>query len=302
MWVKLDGRIAGYMPISEINIVHTVVNEHGGIFDDVLELLIDCFEGLGRKVQRSINHFDTKKLNLVIGHTAFLNKMAFDEIVRSKCQYVVFQMEALDARAGLTPTFPAYLEFLRLAPRVWDYSAKNVAFLTANGCGNARYMPLGYSRRLERIVHTPVKDIDVIFYGANNRRRGLVLDALAGCCRLEVVFGAYGRERDQAIARSKIVLNLHQFETAQLEQVRISYLLNNRCFVVSELSESNPYPDGLVFCGYDWIAERCMEYLRPEMEAERGRIAEMGHAKLREIPIVENIRLELELLEGTAKS
>ncbi len=62
------------MPNLEINIVHTVVNEHSRIFEDLIELLIDCFERLGRKVRRSVNHFDTKKLNLVIGHTAFLNK------------------------------------------------------------------------------------------------------------------------------------------------------------------------------------------------------------------------------------
>jgi hypothetical protein len=290
------------MPISEINIVHTVVNEHGRIFDDVIELLIDCLEGLGRKVQRSVNHFDTKKLNLVVGHTAFLNKSAFEEIVRSKCSFVIFQMEALDERMGLGPQFPDYLEFLKLAPRVWDYSSTNVAFLSAKGCGNARYMPLGYSPRLERITHALVKDFDIIFYGTANQRRGLVLESLSSRCQLRVGFGAYGNDRDQVIARSKIVLNLHQFETAQLEQVRISYLLNNRCFVVSEMSENNPYSDGLVFRNYDQIAECCLEYLRPEMEAERKRIAEMGYAKLREIPMVENIRTELDLLEKTIKS
>ncbi len=211
-------------------------------------------------------------------------------------------MEALDERIGLGPQFPDYLEFLRAAPRVWDYSSTNVAFLSAKGCGNARYMPLGFSPRLERIVHTPVKDLDIIFYGTANKRRGLVLESLSSRCQLRVGFGAYGNDRDQVIARSKIVLNLHQFETAQLEQVRISYLLNNRCFVVSEISENNPYSDGLVFRNYDQIAECCLEYLQPEMEAERTRIAEIGYEKLREIPMVENIRAELELLEKTVKS
>jgi len=288
------------MSLPEINIVHTVMNEHGAVFDDVIELVIDCLEQLGLKVHRSTNHFDGKKLNLVIGHTAFLNEATYEAIQRSKCRYVVFQMEALDERIGLAPQFPLYLEFLRLAPWVWDYSLRNVSFLAAQGCRNLQCIPLGYSRRLERIVHAPLKDIDVCFYGACNRRRGVVLDALAARVRLEVIFGAYGRERDQAIARSKIVLNLHQFDTSQLEQVRLSYLLNNHCFVISESSGSNPYGDGVVFSDYDRIVESCISHLRPEMDLARAGIADAGYGKLQEIPMVANIRSALELLEGMA--
>src|ERR1700691_6673770 len=102
------------MSLPDINIVHTVMNEHGAVFDDVITLMIDCLEQLGLKVQRSTNHFDPKRLNLVIGHTAFLNKATYEAIHRSKCRYVVFQMEALDERIGLAPHFPFYLEFLRL--------------------------------------------------------------------------------------------------------------------------------------------------------------------------------------------
>ncbi len=286
------------MPLPEINIVHTVMNEHGGIFGDVIELLIDCFEQLGVKVHQSTNHFVNRTLNVVVGHTAFLNKATFEAIRRSGYRYVIFQMEALDERIGLAPEVPIYLEFLRHAPRVWDYSSKNISFLAAQGCQNTQYIPLGYSRRLERIVHSPVKDIDILFYGANNPRRGKVLDALAARARLQVLFASYGEHRDQAIARSKIVLNVHQFDTSQLEQVRLSYLLNNRCFVVSESSEGNPYSDGVVFSDYDKIVDCCISYLRPEMDAERARIAEAGYARLREIPIVANIRAELEQLEG----
>jgi hypothetical protein len=281
------------MSLPDINIVHTVVNEHGRIFDDVIELLVDCLDKIGLKAHRSTNHFDTNRLNLVIGHTAFLTVATYEAIQRSKCRYVVFQMEALDERTGFGPQFPAYLQFLRVAPRVWDYSLRNVSFLAAQGLQNAQYIPLGYSSRLERIVPAPVKDIDVCFYGALNPRRGVVLGALDARVRLEVIFGRYGRERDQTIARSKIVLNLHQFDTSQFEQVRVSYLLNNRCFVVSESSEGNPYQDGLVFSNYDKIMDCCISYLRSEMDSERARIAHAGYLKLREIPMVENIRLEL---------
>jgi hypothetical protein len=179
-----------------------------------------------------------------------------------------------------------------------NYSLKNVAFLAAQGCRNAQYVPLGYSRRLERIVQASEKNFDICFYGARNHRRALILDALAARVRVVSNFGIYGAARDHAIARSKIILNLHQFDISQLEQVRVSYLLNNRCFVISESSEGNPYQDGLVFSEYDNIVDCCVSYLRPEMDSERARFADAGYLKLREIPMVANIRSELELLEG----
>ena len=48
-------------------------------------------------------------------------------------------------------------------------------------------------------------------------------------------------ERDEWIARSKAILNLHSYERPLFEAVRISYLLNNRCAVFSESSEGGAY-------------------------------------------------------------
>jgi hypothetical protein len=110
---------------------------------------------------------------------------------------------------------------------------------------------------------------------------------------VEAPFGLYGAARDELIARSKIVLNLHQFETAQLEQVRISYLLNNRCFVVSELADENPFGDGLVFCDYKRIVECCISFLDPAADQIRMRIAEKGCANLKAVPFVSSLRSAL---------
>ncbi|MGC2160578.1 MAG: hypothetical protein WA634_01595, partial [Silvibacterium sp.] len=122
-----------------------------------------------------------------------------------------------------------------------------------------------------------------------------VLDALsARGVRLVAAFGAYGPQRDQAISRSKIVLNLHQFDISQLEQLRISYLLNNRCFVLSESPPSDLYRDGVAFSDYEKIVDCCISYLRAEMDAERARVAEAGYAKLKQIPTLASIRSALE--------
>jgi hypothetical protein len=126
---------------------------------------------------------------------------------------------------------------------------------------NALYLPVGYHEKLELIEQRQEKDIDVLFYGCVNERRKKVLDELAGT-KLVVLFGKYGKERDELIARSKIILNIHFYERKILEVVRISYLLNNGCFVVSEESEINPYSDVKITIGpYGDLANICRHYL-----------------------------------------
>jgi hypothetical protein len=203
----------------------------------------------------------------------------------------VFQLEPLDTDHAINQSNrPAYFEFLRDAKQVWDYSPSNVDFLVRLGLDNVRYIPVGYSPCLERIMNSGSRDIDILFYGSKTLRRAHILDALRERGFETVnLFDKYGETRDSYIARAKIQLNMHQFQTNHLEQLRISYLLNNRCFVVSETSDVNPYGDGMVFCDYDQLVERCAYYLKPKMEVERRRIAQLGYENLKLMPMASSI-------------
>lgn len=129
------------------------------------------------------------------------------------------------------------------------------------------------------------QDIDILLFGATaDRRKKIVEELRRRGFKAELLFGAYGAVRDSYIARTKVQLNIHQFETSQLEQLRLSYLLNNKRFVVSEATADNPYGDGVVFCKYEEIVERCEYYLKPGMDLERKRIAELGYDHLKRIP------------------
>ena len=74
-------------------------------------------------------------------------------------------------------------------------------------------MPIGYAPELTRIC--PLEEnIDVLFYGAVNERRGRALQRMKDRgLRTVVAFGAYGAERDALIARSRIVVNIHYYES-----------------------------------------------------------------------------------------
>jgi hypothetical protein len=279
------------MPIDRVNVAHAVINEHGPIFYELIELVIECLQRIGIQASRAVNEVNPDWLNVIVGHTMFLAPTTFAAIRQRARRYVVFQMEALHSQQGFSARFPAYFEFLRTAQQIWDYSRQNIDYLASFGLDNVRYIPIGHSSRLERIANPAQSDIDVLFYGAINPRRRQIIDELVRRGRRALwMFRAYGQERDDYIARAKIQLNIHQFETTQLEQLRLSYLLNNKRFVVSETPDINPYGEGIVACDYKDLVDRCESYLMAGMEAERARIALLGYESLKRVPMAEAVR------------
>jgi len=278
------------LPDIAVNIVHIATNEHAAIFADLIDLLADGLKSLGVAVRVSKNTAALNQLNIYLGHTAFLDPGEYEIFLRRTPNCVVFQAEALDPHTGHVDAHSAYIGFLRRAPHVWDYSPANLQVLAALGCPGAHFIPLGYSPQLDRIQPAPVKDIGVLFYGAINPRRQEIISQLAAPgIDIRAAHPAYGQTRDRLIARSKILLNIHQFDTSHLEQVRISYLLNNRCFVISESADINPYGDGVVFADRKQLAQTCLSYLTPTSAPARDHIATRGLAALQSLPFLPSL-------------
>lgn len=171
------------------------------------------------------------------------------------------------------------LDLFRRYP-VWDYSQANIERLTARQhVPRLTHVPIGYVPELTRIAPA-TEDIDVLFYGSFNERRQAVIDDLrARGLRVEWLFGVYGTSRDAWIARSKIVLNIHFYESKVFEIVRASYLLANRRAVVSERgadpSQERDLESGIAFAEYDELADRCMDLVGDERA--RRELAERGY-------------------------
>jgi hypothetical protein len=179
---------------------------------------------------------------------------------------------------------------------LWDYSKKNAAALDALGVRVARVVPIGYVDQLTRIQPAPERDIDVLFFGSVNPRRQAIFERMqqAGI-RIGTAFGVYGPERDALIGRAKLLLNVHYYEAKVLEMVRISYLLANRCAVLSEPgadpAEVEALAEGVVFAGYEQLVDRASELIADP--AERERVAQRGFAIMRARPAVEYLRAAL---------
>lgn len=227
---------------------------HSHAFDEIALLLKYSFESLGFPCEIVVNDLNKDKVNILLG---FHLASYFDGLKEHR--YIPYQLEQLDVKEGWYNE--NIKKLLENAFEVWDYSENNIEFLEKLGI-KAKHLPIGYHEKLENIKHPDIKDIDVLFYGSVNERRKSILEKLADI-NLKVLFGVYGNERDSYITRSKIILNVHYYSAQILEAVRISYLLNNKCFIITEESKINPYEDvSLVTVPYDKIAETCAYYLK----------------------------------------
>ena len=142
---------------------------------------------------------------------------------------------------------------------IWDYDLNNIEFLKKNGFNNIKHVPMKYTESLRRSNPNTEYDYDILFFGAVNERRAKYLSILNKKYRLKIVthecyrkmfeksdfYGvtvasAWGDKLwNDYIFKSKIVINLHYYDSCLQEQVRIFELLINNKVVISEKSLRN---------------------------------------------------------------
>ena len=132
---------------------------------------------------------------------------------------VIYNFEQIDPESPWLSN--DYLNILKTYT-TWDYSINNIKQLNSLGIKNIKHLELGYVDQINRIVKQPIQDIDVLFYGSINPRREFILNELKKLgLNVVALFGVYGSARDEFIARSKLVLNIHFYNSKIFEIARI---------------------------------------------------------------------------------
>ena len=136
------------------------------------------------------------------------------------------------------------LGWLRGCDEIWDYDLDNVEFLHSLGFKNVKFKPMHWFEGINNITHLE-KDIDVLFYGGMNAKRSAFTSQLSKYKHKVLTnnFQAWGEMLNEYIGRSKIILNLHFYDSHIQEQVRIFPLVANDCCVLSEPSRRNYFGD-----------------------------------------------------------
>lgn len=175
-----------------------------------------------------------------------------------------------------------YYKILENAYQVWDYSPKNIDWLTKNlNLKNILYVPICFCHILKKKMKVE-NDIDILFFGSLNPKRKKILNLLKNK-NIKLIIqnnNCWDEDLDLLIKRSKIIINIHFYENATLEMHRLSYLLTNQCFIISEKTKEqeliHKYSRGIIFCEYDMLVNKCLEWLNKD-QAERDIISSTGY-------------------------
>jgi SAM-dependent methyltransferase len=236
---------------------------HTEAFREIAETLQAGLEGLRHTARVQENICERHMTNIVLG-AHLLTAPQMQNIPAGSIIYNLEQMGGAPLRAEYTA--------LASRHRIWDYDARHIAFWKSLNCAfEPVHVPVGYVPGLNKIKPHPVQDIDVLFYGSINPRRRDILVALKNAgLNVHVVFGVYGKDRDDLISRSRVVLNVHFYESKVFEMVRVSYLLSNSKAVVSECASETELEPGvssaITAVPYDKIVETCTALVKNDAE------------------------------------
>lgn len=236
---------------------------HSEAFREVAETLQVGLRSLGHIANVGDNVLDASATNVLLG--GHLIEPQDAKVIPPNT--ILYNLEQLGG-----PSLPQHFYQVARHCRIWDYSLDNIKTWNVLRCAHPPvHVPLGYVPELSRIKSSPVQDLDVLFYGSMNERRSKVVAALRDAgANVHTAFGVYGKQRDELIARSRLVLNVHFYDAKIFEIVRVSYLLANSKAVVSEFSSESQMEAGLgdsvLLCPYDSLAESCLSLLRNDDE------------------------------------
>jgi hypothetical protein len=157
---------------------------------------------------------------------------------------IIYQLEQSASSRWFSPK---YFNDMQNSFAVLDYSLTNIDYLSTRGVAypQVSYLPIGTSESYF-VNNPPIKDIDVLFYGdykSSPRRRALI-DSAKRKYNVTLIDDVFGEKMKAAISRSRLVLNVHYYEGAQLETPRIQECVSLGVPVVSEgTDDQDEYPE-----------------------------------------------------------
>jgi len=240
---------------------------HSYAFLELGELIYFSLKDLGFEATLGFNQIEPDVKNILIG-CQLLDPKFIEQVPKST---IILNTEQIysDTTDWNKNIFQWVTNF-----EVWDYSIRNIKKLEEIGVKKVKFFKIGFQKELARLDKSKKKDVDVLFYGSINERRKDILDKLvAKGLTVKTLFGVYGRERDEWVERSKLVLNHHFYNSQIFEIVRVFYLLTNSVAVVGEVNESTSIGamcrEGVYAAKYDDLVAGCVELIKDDAVRQR---------------------------------
>lgn len=253
---------------------------HAQAFDEIECLIAAGIRELGYKVNCKPNQIEPTAKNIIIGCHLLSPETA--SIVPHDS--IIINTEQLSDEIG---SWNQNLLFWLGRFQAWDYNKKNIEYVFEAGLDKPKLLQLGYHQSLENIQGDISQDIDVLFYGSLNPRRQHILNELsARGIKTKILHGVYGADRDYWISRSKLVLNLHFYQSQILEIVRCFYLMINQKAVVCEINETTVVDPSLreAITGgpYEALVDICIDLLADQQKRKRAQ--DIAYSTIKKYP------------------
>ncbi len=211
------------------------------------------------------NKLRSDSINVVVGWQ-FLNPLK--ELPR---QTIIYQLEQLGPGSECifsNPSKETIENIFKKASEIWDYSDANRRFYKKNKL-KYRVVRPGYCTFNDNFEVAFRPEYDIGFCGCPSKRRIKLLEDFDKAGYKVSIIEGFGEERDQKIANCKAMVNIHYAQpSATLEKVRLSYLLNNGVFVLSEtpnmLGDLEEYGNWVKFTDYNGLVELAQDWLHKD--------------------------------------
>lgn len=246
-------------------------------YQDVIDTLLWGLKEIGHDVSFSLGNLRPDARNIVFraetSPIEVLETFPADTIFYNLEQsYALFLSPEEPEDKILARNLKSYAYILKNF-EVWDYSLKNIdAISTLASKMPVKHVPIGFAPILQRIARPQIQDIDVLIYGMpHDYRLGVFKKLCENWNRCLFVCGLYGRDRDELIGRSKIILDLTDGRAESIFPiVRASYLLANRKLVIADM-QPDLYVDtdileAVQFCPTEHIPFLCQCWLTNDTE------------------------------------
>jgi hypothetical protein len=170
--------------------------------------------------------------------------------------YTIYQSENVESRCFT----PAYIELMK-SNAVLQYSPYTATVCKEwLGIETAGFFNFDYPK----LKSTSKRTIDLLFFGCMTQKRHDMLNEIQNQCSIQMVIATdlFHAELEDALLRSRFVLNISVYENSVLETHRINKALACGCKVISNYSVdtkmNDKYKDLVFFCGRtvgDYIEE-----------------------------------------------
>ena len=255
-------------------------------FKEIAELLHFSLLKLNIKSVITYNHFDTspQKKNIIFGG----HLLSYKSIESIPKKSIIFNTEQI--QSNTKEWKDRIIKIANRETELWDYSDFNLGFIYNETKVKGKLFEIGYQQELNRINLSKFPDIDVLFYGSVNERRKYIFDKLnEEKIKVKCLFGVYGDTRDKWIANSKIVLNMHMYDSKIFEVIRVFYLMTNGVPVVTEYDKSTKfeanklnYLQGVQTASYEEIIKNLIFLVNDKKS--RDELGSKGQSEIKRYP------------------